>query len=163
MTFVPDVTAIFDKYSTLLPSLQRVLLLSSLQNVGVNDVISLLQSNAQEKPWIYPEGVFNDTPLLDLIENAVKAGYSDVLAPYLSKLLRVTVNNIQEEYTEEKDSNGKLVAYWISVDIHVEQDSQTKFLLGPKGALMNTVRDRVVQFLSEALGAPVRLYIKIKS
>ncbi len=131
----------------------EIFMISAENGDGVAELRSYLARIVPPGPWLYPEDQLSDAPqrhwAAEVTREKIFLRLHQEL-PYASTVETTAWKTL-------KDGGVR-----IEQTIYVERDSQKKILLGAGGATVKAISMAARKELSEALGAPVHLFLFVK-
>jgi GTP-binding protein Era len=127
-----------------------VLLISALQNEGIDELLNYLESKALEGPWLYDEDMVSNLPLKFLMAEITREQLFlqlDQELPY-----NLTVHTESMEQKGEKE-------YIVKQVIIVSKESHKKIVLGKNGSRIKLVGQEARKYIELYLGIKVHLYL----
>lgn len=135
------------------PRPDQIFMISARTKDGVNDLKNYLASSIPLSPWLYPEDHITDVPERML---AAEVTREQVILNLRQELPYDTY--VETESFEEFD-NG---AVKISQVIVVDKESQKSIVLGHKGEMIKTIRERAQKELESMMDRKVHLFLFVK-
>jgi GTP-binding protein Era len=130
--------------------------LSARTGVGVDALVSELESRMPEGPRYYPEGVVTDQPEAFLAAELLREQLLKIAREELPHSIMVVVDEIEERETE----SGPLLA--IHARVLVERDSQRGIVIGRGGEVLKTAGTAARRELEALLGTRVHLETRVR-
>ena len=125
---------------------------SALTGEGCDVLIEALKAAMRPGPWLYPEDQISDMPMRMLAAELTREKLYERLheeLPYVSHVV-----------TEDWKTTPK--GHRVEQTIYVERDSQKKIVLGKGGQTVKWISMNARKAISEAVGAPVHLFLFVK-
>ncbi len=120
---------------------------SALDGRGVPELVGHLFSKLSAGPMLFPDDVLTDFPRKLGIADVVREKYFEILREELPHALAVEIEEV-EERADGWTARGT---------IFVEKNSQKGIVLGNKGRLLKSVKQKAEKDLAEMYGHPVSL------
>ena len=132
---------------------ERVFMISAENGDGVDDLKVWLAGAVPPGPWLYPEDQITDAPqrhwAAEVTREKLFHRLHDEL-PYASTVETTSWKTMKDGSTR------------IDQTVFVERDGQKKIVLGAGGATIKAISMASRKELTEALGAPVHLFLFVK-
>ena len=125
---------------------------SALDGRGVPELVGHLFSKLSVGPMLFPDDVLTDFPRKLGIADVVREKYFEILREELPHALAVEIEEV-EERADGWSARGT---------IFVEKNSQKGIVLGNKGRLLKSVKQKAEKDLAEMYGHPVSLELWVK-
>ena len=132
---------------------EDVFLVSALKGEGVGDVASWVAARMPEGPWLYPEDQAADIPSRLLAAEVTR-----------EKLMLRLHQEIPYQLTVETETWEKIGKGGIKIGqlIHVSREGHRSIVLGKGGQTIKEVGTASRKELTEMLGKPVHLFLRVK-
>ncbi len=131
---------------------------SALTNDQVDLVTDVLIAPLPEGPAYYPEGEATDEPTETLIAELIREAALEKVREELPHSITVTVDEMG--LREGRAENKPLLDIFAS--LIVERDSQKGIVIGHRGAVLRDIGSAARTQLTNLLGTPVHLDLKVK-
>lgn len=131
-------------------------MISALKNDGLAPLLSFLEKNLPESPFLFPEEQMTDMPMRMLAAEITREKIFERLHEELPYAIFV------ETSSWEEFDNGSVK---IDQTIYVERDSQKGIVLGKGGQTVKDIGQRVRREMEEILERPVhiKLFVKVQA
>ena len=127
-------------------------LVSALTGEGCDVLIDALKAAMKPGPWLYPEDQISDMPMRMLA--------AELTREKLYQRLHEELPYVSHVVTEDWKTTPK--GHRVEQTIYVERDSQKKIVLGKGGQTVKWISMNARKAISEAVGAPVHLFLFVK-
>lgn len=134
-------------------SFDATFMISGKKGSGTKELLSYMQKNALEGPWLFDSEVVSNITDRKLAEEITREVLYYTLGAELPYALEVQT----EAWEEKEDGSVK-----INHVINILKDSQKKIILGTKGQKLKCIGQRAREQLIAVLERPVHLFLYIK-
>jgi GTPase len=128
---------------------RAVYMVSALNGDGIEDILSYIESQAQEQPWEFKNNELTDQKPVTVIEEFVRARLLD----FLPQEMPYTLNSELEYFSDE---NNKIFA---SVIVKCPSERIERFVCGGLDGKLRQITDRITSDLVQHFQKPVTLTI----
>lgn len=132
---------------------EQTFMVSALNGSGTQDLLKFLAEKMPESPWLYPEDQVADVQLRFMAAEMTR----EVIYERLHEELPYASTVETESWEEQKNGSVK-----IGQVIYVQRDSQKAIVLGKGGQTIKEIGTAARKELSEILGMPVHLFLRVK-
>lgn len=136
------------------PSVDRVFMISALNQDGIDDVKKYLKEVAPCGPWLYEKNQSTDIPQKFRLAEITR----EKIFNHLDKELPYSI------YVETEDIHESEKKVRIHQSIVVMKDSQKGIVLGKAGGMIKTIKDEAIRDIKQLLHKKVelKLFVKVK-
>lgn len=150
---------VFDAAKTLIPSLEKFMAISSVDETNMNNLIGELCDAAVEGPHLYPGGEISNRNQRFFVTEYIREQAFNLLKDEIPYEVAVVI----EEYKDIIDKNTKdVVKSNISASILVNRPSQRAIVIGSKGSMIKEIGVRSRKKIEAMTGAKVNLNLHVK-
>lgn len=150
---------VFEAAKTIVPSLEKFMAISSLDETNMNDLIGNICDEAQEGPHLYPGGEVSNRNQRFFVTEYIREQAFKLLKDEIPYEVAVII----EDYKDTIDPKTKEVRKSnISASILVNRPSQRAIVIGSKGSMIKEIGTRSRKKIEEMTGAKVNLNLHVK-
>lgn len=129
-----------------------ILMISALKNKGLTDLLPTVSKHIPDGPWLFPDDQLSDLPMRQYAAEVTR----EKIFHHLHQELPYQITVEGETWEDRKDGSIK-----INQVIYVSKEGQKPILLGKGGQKLKTIGRLAREELSDFLGRPVHLFLRI--
>ena len=136
-----------------LGNFEKIFHVSASTGFGMDVLKSFLISKGKLRPWQFHPEMISEMSEVEKAEQAMKQAIYEKFFKEIPYQTGIKVTSWVPKI------NGELR---IDIALDVKNKVQTGMLLGEKGRILNEVRERAAQILTERIQRPVKIYVEVK-
>lgn len=133
---------------------ERILEMSAMKDVGINEVLRALYSISPVAPALYTEDMYTDQNIAFRVSEIIRGEAINRLQQELPHCLYVDVADL-----ESRGNNGKI---WVRAFICVERESQKGMVIGKGASMIKEIRMASIRKIADVFPFKVELDLQVK-